>query len=77
MQKELASRLFQLLTPREREIVTLVSMGYGNKAIAYKLGVADSTVRVLTARALRKLGATSRRELCNELSGLQMEQMSE
>lgn len=52
-----------LLTQRERQVVALAAMGYSNKAIAYDLGIATSTVGVLVSRALRRLGLRSRREL--------------
>ena len=51
------------LTEREQEVVAFAAMGQHNKLIAYNLGIAHSTVRVLIARAARKLGAHSRREL--------------
>lgn len=51
------------LTEREREVVALAAMGHSNKAIAYDLGIATSTVGVLVSRALKRLGLRSRREL--------------
>jgi len=44
------------LTPREREIVDAVRGGRTHKEIAYDLGISDATVRVLYARAMKKLG---------------------
>jgi DNA-binding NarL/FixJ family response regulator len=44
------------LSPREREIVTLVHAGKTRKEVAYDLGVSHSTVRVLYSRAMKKLG---------------------
>jgi len=52
-----------LLTERERQVVSLAAMGQSNKAIAYDLGIATSTVGVLVSRALRRLGLRSRRDL--------------
>jgi DNA-binding NarL/FixJ family response regulator len=52
-----------LLTAREREVVQRAVGGHSNKAIAYDLGIADATVRVLLWRAYGKLGVRSRREL--------------
>ena len=51
------------LTEREHQIVALAVLGQHNKLIAYNLGISHSTVRVLMARAARKLGARSRDEL--------------
>lgn len=53
----------EILTPRERQIVALAATGRHSKLIAYDLGVSDSTVRVLIARSMRKLGAKSRADL--------------
>jgi DNA-binding CsgD family transcriptional regulator len=51
------------LSRRERQVVTAAAAGRTNKLIAYELGLAHSTVRVLLARAAQRLGARSRREL--------------
>jgi DNA-binding CsgD family transcriptional regulator len=51
------------LTEREAQIVALIALGHSNKLIAYELGLAWSTVRVLIQRAARKLGVRTRREL--------------
>jgi DNA-binding CsgD family transcriptional regulator len=52
-----------LLTPREKQVVSLAALGRTNKVIAYELGLAYATVRVLMARACTKLGASKRAEL--------------
>jgi DNA-binding NarL/FixJ family response regulator len=44
------------LTPRERQIVELVLGGRTHKEVAFELGLATPTVRVLYARAMKKLG---------------------
>lgn len=54
---------FDSLTERERQIVLQATLGYSNKEIAYALGVSDSTVRVLMARAAGKMGVHTRAEL--------------
>ena len=51
------------LSQRERQVVALAALGRTNKIIAYELGLAHSTIRVLMARAAAKLEATGRREL--------------
>jgi DNA-binding NarL/FixJ family response regulator len=51
------------LTPREEQLIELAAAGFEPKVIAYDLGLAPSTVRVLLARAGRKLGARTWREL--------------
>jgi DNA-binding CsgD family transcriptional regulator len=50
-------------TDRERQIVVYAALGQTNKQIAYMLGISASTVRVLLARAARRLGMRTRREL--------------
>lgn len=45
------------LSPRERDIVRLRRRGLPYKAIAFELGIAESTARVLGSRARRKLGS--------------------
>ena len=59
----LAARSLASLSPRERQVVAAAAAGRTNKLIAYELGISYSTVRVLLARAARRLGASSRREL--------------
>ena len=44
------------LTPREREILDAVLAGKTHKEIAFELGLSDSTVRVLYARAMKRIG---------------------
>lgn len=50
------------LTKRERQVLSLAAVGQDNKTIAYALGLAHSTVRVLMARAAQKLEAKDREE---------------
>lgn len=54
---------FDALTPRELEIITLVSAGLMNKQIAGKLAISEITVKVHRVNAMRKLGARSVTEL--------------
>jgi hypothetical protein len=51
------------LTARERQIVALYRLGSDPKMIAYELGLADATVRVLLSRAARRLGVSRPRAL--------------
>jgi DNA-binding CsgD family transcriptional regulator len=48
---------------REREIVAFAAMGHDSKMIAYNLGLPSRLVDILSARAARKLGLRSRRQL--------------
>jgi DNA-binding CsgD family transcriptional regulator len=44
------------LSPRERQILTLIIEGKRPKEVAYDLAIAHSTVRVIYSRAMKKLG---------------------
>ncbi len=48
------------LSEREVQVLTHAALGHTNKVIAYELGLAASTVRVLMHRAGKKLGAATR-----------------
>ena len=48
------------LTQRERQVLGYAALGHDNKIIAYDLGIAHATVKVLMARAATKLGARTR-----------------
>jgi DNA-binding NarL/FixJ family response regulator len=48
------------LTPREIEVLELVTEGLPNKAIAERLGISDQTVKFHLASILGKLGASNR-----------------
>ena len=61
-QKE-ARRLLDLLTPREFEVMQLVTTGMLNKQIAGELGTAEKTVKVHRGRVMEKLGVASVAEL--------------
>jgi DNA-binding NarL/FixJ family response regulator len=50
------------LTPREREVLQMISAGLGNKEIAGRLSISDHTVKFHVASILGKLGASTRTE---------------
>jgi two-component system, LuxR family, response regulator FixJ len=47
------------LTPREREVLDLVTVGKANKVIAADLDVSQRTVEIHRARVMEKMGASS------------------
>ena len=51
------------LTPREREVLTLVSAGCANKEIARQCSVSEETVKHHLTRIFEKVGASNRTEL--------------
>jgi DNA-binding CsgD family transcriptional regulator len=51
------------LTQRERQVLGYAAVGHDNKVIAYDLGIAHATVKVLMSRAATKLGVRSRSEV--------------
>ena len=47
------------LTPRERDVMSLVTTGLLNKEIAYALGTSEKTIKAHRARIMQKMQATS------------------
>jgi RNA polymerase sigma factor (sigma-70 family) len=60
--QEIQQRL-ETLTPREREVLSLVVAGRLNKQIAYELGISEKTVKVHRARVVEKMHSDSVAEL--------------
>jgi len=54
---------FEALTPREQEVIGLVTAGLMNKQIASELGVSEITAKVHRGNIMRKMGARSLPEL--------------
>ncbi|MDC0675737.1 response regulator transcription factor [Nannocystis radixulma] len=50
---------FAVLTPRERQVCSLVAQGLLNKQIAAELGTAEKTVKIHRGRLMEKLGVES------------------
>jgi NarL family two-component system response regulator YdfI len=62
---ELSAPLRELpepLTRREREVLQMISAGFGNKEIAGKLSISEHTVKFHVASILGKLSASTRTE---------------
>jgi two-component system response regulator FixJ len=51
------------LTPREREVLDLMTQGKQNKVIGQELGVSPRTIEIHRARVMEKMGAHSVAEL--------------
>jgi FixJ family two-component response regulator len=62
--------LFETLTPREREVLALVSSGLMNKQVAAELGLAEITVKLHRGHIMRKMGAKSLADLVRKAETL-------
>jgi FixJ family two-component response regulator len=61
---------FETLTPREREILALVSTGLMNKQIAAELGLAEITVKIHRGHIMKKMSAKSLADLLRKAETL-------
>jgi FixJ family two-component response regulator len=68
---DLRSRL-QALSPREREVMTLVTAGLMNKQIAARLDVTEVTVKAHRGHVMRKMGARSLADLVKIAEALEI-----
>jgi FixJ family two-component response regulator len=62
---------YESLTPREREVLTLVTKGKANKVMAGDLGVSQRTVEIHRARVMEKMGASSLAQLVRMVMDLE------
>jgi len=59
------------LTPREREVLGLVTSGKANKVMAADLGLSQRTVEIHRARVMEKMGASSLAQLVRMVMDLE------
>lgn len=64
-----AARLWDSLTPREKEVIELVVDGLPNKQIAVRLSISEKTVEVHRARGMQKMEADSMADLVRAFLG--------
>jgi two-component system response regulator FixJ len=65
------------LTPREREVLGLVTSGKPNKVMAADLGVSQRTVEIHRARVMEKMGVSSLAQLVRMVMDLDEHQRAE
>lgn len=70
-EKDRIRERFESLTPREREVLTLVTSGKANKVMAGDLGVSQRTVEIHRARVMEKMGAASLAQLVRMVMDLE------
>ncbi len=61
---------FTSLSPRERDVLTLVVAGLLNKQVGYELGISEITVKAHRGRVMRKMEAPSLPDLVNMAASL-------
>ncbi len=64
---------YESLTPREREVLELVTQGKPNKVMAGDLGVSQRTVEIHRARVMEKMAANSLAQLVRMMMDLELQ----
>jgi FixJ family two-component response regulator len=63
---------YDTLSPREREVMLLVTNGKMNKQIAHELGLSEITVKIHRGAAMRKMGARTLADLVKMAEALDL-----
>ena len=59
LRQQRAARLVHSLSPRQREVLREMALGYRNKQIAWRLSLSEKTVKMHRGLALQKLGVAT------------------
>jgi FixJ family two-component response regulator len=73
--RELRSH-YDLLSPREREVMALVVSGLLNKQVGHELGISEITVKAHRGKVMRKMKANSLADLVTMAARLQLAPVS-
>ncbi len=69
---EMVRNAYASLSPRERQVMTLVASGYLNKQVGGRLGISEITVKAHRGRVMQKMSAASLPELVRMAAGLDL-----
>ena len=76
-ERECIRERLESLTPREREVLSLMTQGKPNKLMAHELGVSQRTVEIHRARVMEKSGASSLAQLVRMVMDQEPEKAAE
>lgn len=71
-QRDLLRRRYDSLTPREQEVMAMVTQGKANKVMAGDLDISQRTVEIHRARVMEKMGAQSLAQLVRMVMDLDL-----
>jgi FixJ family two-component response regulator len=76
-QKQALQRSYASLSPRERQVMTLVSAGLPNKLVGGELGISEITVKAHRGQVMQKMQADSFADLIKMAAKLGLSRMKE